>query len=198
MLEQRARAATARLNLWNATSMFEVARLLGDALREVQRPRRPVPDAEQHRLQRQLPGRRPDPRRAAAPVQRLQRGQLHRGDAGDLYFQIGETKYGKPIIDRVVTRGTRRWSTRPSACWSRSTRRCARNISVGLPIDLLIYQTDACASACSGASRKTDPLLPDDRTREWGEGLRRVFARAARIPTGRDGAARLPDPSRTR
>src|SRR5215468_4175355 len=34
-LEQRARASADQMHLWNATSMFEIARLLGDALREV-------------------------------------------------------------------------------------------------------------------------------------------------------------------
>ena len=33
-------------------------------------------------------------------------GQLHRGDRGHAFFQIGENKYGKPIIDRVVKPST--------------------------------------------------------------------------------------------
>ena len=35
VLEQRGRGAEGDLHLWNATSMFDVARLLGDVLREV-------------------------------------------------------------------------------------------------------------------------------------------------------------------
>ena len=40
------------------------------------------------------------------------------------YLQTGETKYGKPIIDRVITRSPR-WPTPRNACWFRSIRRCA-------------------------------------------------------------------------
>ena len=86
MLEQRARAGDNALNLWNATSMFDVARLLGDALREVKSRDGPYLMQNNIDSQRQLPRRRPDPRRAAAAVQRLQRGQLHRGDARHLLF----------------------------------------------------------------------------------------------------------------
>ena len=70
--------------------------------------------------------------------------QLHRGDERDPYLQIGEARYGKPIIDRVIQPNTpldeaakcalismdsscgptSLWACR-SICWSTRTRACA-------------------------------------------------------------------------
>ncbi|MBV8635966.1 MAG: peptidase, partial [Burkholderiaceae bacterium] len=56
------------------------------------------------------------------------------------YFQIGEAKYGKPIIDRVINPQTPLDEAAKCALISMdSTLRS--NISVGLPLDLLIYET---------------------------------------------------------
>jgi putative proteasome-type protease len=56
------------------------------------------------------------------------------------YFQIGEAKYGKPIIDRVVNPDTSLDDAAKCALISMdSTLRS--NISVGLPLDLLVYET---------------------------------------------------------
>ncbi len=55
------------------------------------------------------------------------------------YFQIGEAKYGKPIIDRVITPATTLDEAAKCALISMdSTLRS--NISVGLPLDLLVYE----------------------------------------------------------
>jgi putative proteasome-type protease len=75
------------------------------------------------------------------------------------YFQIGETKYGKPIIDRVLKRSTSLLdATKCTVVSFDSTMRS--NISVGLPIDLLVYETDSLRSGCSGASRNRS-VFPD-------------------------------------
>ena len=81
LLEQRARASDGGQHLWNVSSMFDVARLIGDALREVKT--RDGPYLQQNNIDShanfivggQVRGR------AAAAVRGLQRGQLHRGDA---------------------------------------------------------------------------------------------------------------------
>ncbi len=86
--DQPARAAArgareAHANLWTAPSMFDVAAMLGDCLREVKRRDGPLPHAEQHRRQRELHPRRADQGRAAAALHALPGGQLHRGDRRD-------------------------------------------------------------------------------------------------------------------
>jgi len=90
------------------------------------------------------------------------------------FFQIGETKYGKPIIDRVITRRASLLdATKCTIVSFDSTMRS--NISVGLPIDLLVYETDTLTVKLKRRIDETDPYFQMVHT-QWGEGLRRVFA----------------------
>jgi putative proteasome-type protease len=89
------------------------------------------------------------------------------------YFQIGEAKYGKPIIDRVVRRDT---SLKEAAkCTLISFDSTIRsNLSVGLPIDMLLHRADSFAPADPHRITGDDPYFNKLR-RGWGEGLRKVF-----------------------
>jgi putative proteasome-type protease len=58
------------------------------------------------------------------------------------YFQIGESKYGKPIIDRVVTTRTSLEDAAKCALISMDSS-IRSNLSVGMPLDLLVYERDA-------------------------------------------------------
>src|SRR5690606_29601359 len=58
------------------------------------------------------------------------------------YLQIGEHKYGKPMLDRAVTRGLGLSEGVKLALISMdSTLRS--NLSVGMPLDLLVYRNDS-------------------------------------------------------
>ena len=60
------------------------------------------------------------------------------------FLQIGEHKYGKPILDRVVKPGTSMADAQKAVLLSMdSTLRS--NLSVGMPLDLCIIEKDACA-----------------------------------------------------
>jgi len=89
------------------------------------------------------------------------------------YFQIGESKYGKPIIDRVIKPKT---SLKEAAkCTLISFDSTIRsNLSVGLPIDMLLYKTDSFAPADPHRITADDPYFNKLR-RGWGEGLRKTF-----------------------
>ncbi|MDM4768342.1 proteasome-type protease [Pelomonas sp. SE-A7] len=89
------------------------------------------------------------------------------------YFQIGESKYGKPIIDRVIKPQT---SLKEAAkCTLISFDSTIRsNLSVGLPIDMLLYKTDSFAPADPHRITADDPYFNKLR-RGWGEGLRKTF-----------------------
>src|SRR5205809_6925457 len=90
------------------------------------------------------------------------------------YFQIGESKYGKPVIVRVVHRGTSLLdATKCTIVSFDSTMRS--NISVGLPIDLLVYEVDSLRVKMQRRVDESDPYFQMVHT-QWGEGLRRVFA----------------------
>ncbi|WP_323022380.1 peptidase [Pararhodobacter sp.] len=59
------------------------------------------------------------------------------------YLQIGEHKYGKPILDRVVTPDTSLDDARKAVLLSMdSTLRS--NLSVGMPLDFAVIEKDAC------------------------------------------------------
>lgn len=89
------------------------------------------------------------------------------------YLQIGETKYGKPILDRVVTTSLSLEDAARCALVSiDSTMRS--NLSVGPPIDLLVYKRDSLAIDCEMRLEANDHYLEQLRS-EWNEGLRKVF-----------------------
>jgi putative proteasome-type protease len=92
------------------------------------------------------------------------------------YFQIGESKYGKPIIDRVI-----KYDTTPlpeaAKCTLVSFDSTIRsNLSVGLPIDIVMLRANQFEQAMQPPHRigREDPYF--SRLREgWSEGLRKVF-----------------------
>jgi putative proteasome-type protease len=91
------------------------------------------------------------------------------------YFQIGEAKYGKPIIDRVVHYDTP--LAQAAKCTLISFDSTIRsNLSVGLPIDMLLYRTDSFARSTIQRIGADDPYF-SQVCRGWGEGLREVFSR---------------------
>ncbi len=96
------------------------------------------------------------------------------------YFQIGETKYGKPVIDRVVKFNTPMKEVAKAFLVSfDSTMRS--NLTVGLPIDLLVYERDSCKVTLRRR------FLPGDKymtalTGVWSAGLRRAFGEVPPVP----------------
>ncbi|HYN53356.1 MAG TPA: proteasome-type protease [Methylotenera sp.] len=90
------------------------------------------------------------------------------------YFQIGETKYGKPIVDRVVKHDSDMMDVVKCVLISfDSTIRS--NVSVAAPIDLLLYRTDSFHSDCHQRITENDPYYATVR-KGWAEGLKSVFS----------------------
>jgi putative proteasome-type protease len=128
--------------VWTATSMYEAAQIVGEAVRTVYER-----DARTLRefgidfnvsiiFGGQIQGER------CRLFQVYAAGNFIEAHNENTYFQIGEAKYGKPIIDRVITPATPLNEAAKCALISMdSTLRS--NISVGLPLDLLIYEHDA-------------------------------------------------------
>ena len=173
-LEQRARAGDNALNLTNAQSMYDVARLLGEAMREVNQRdgeylmQNNIDSSANFLVGGQIRG---EPMRL---FHVYSEGNFIEATPETCFFQIGETKYGKPIIDRVITRRTGlQEATKCTLVSFDSTMRS--NISVGLPIDLLVYEADSLRIKMQRRIEESDPYFRMVHT-EWGEGLRRVFA----------------------
>lgn len=89
------------------------------------------------------------------------------------YFQIGETKYGKPIIDRVIKHDTGMMDAVKCVLISfDSTIRS--NISVAPPIDLMLYRKDSFHGDCHQRITENDAYYSLIR-KGWSEGLKNVF-----------------------
>ena len=174
LLEQHSRRGEGTPSIWTAPSMYDVSAMLGECLREVRR--RDEPYLTQHNIDASasfiLGGQ------IGGEPQRLfmvyQEGNFIEATSETPFFQVGETKYGKPIIDRVV----KPWTSIVDAtkCVLISFDSTMRsNVSVGLPIDLLVCERDALRVGMQRRILESDPYFNMIHT-QWGEGLRRVFA----------------------
>lgn len=96
------------------------------------------------------------------------------------YFQIGESKYGKPIIDRVLTVDTPLEHAMCCALISiDSTLRS--NLSVGMPLDVMIYRANTFDVSEQRRITETDPYFIGIR-KAWSEGLVNTFRQLPPFP----------------
>jgi putative proteasome-type protease len=173
ILDRHAKAEPGRETIWTATSMYDVANIVGDALREMQRRDGPylmqsnVDYSATLVLGGQIKGEAP------RLFNIYSQGNFIEATPENLYFQVGESKYGKPVIDRVVTSATP--MAEAAKCVLISFDSTIRsNISVGLPIDMLWYPTDSLRVGIHRRIGEGDPYFTMLR-QGWGGGLRRVF-----------------------
>jgi putative proteasome-type protease len=89
------------------------------------------------------------------------------------FYQVGESKYGKPILDRVLTPATPLDEAAKCALVSMDST-LKSNLSVGLPLDLLVYREGTFASdqvACIDEHNPYFRMIRDT----WGQRLHEVF-----------------------
>ena len=174
LLEEWSRGDDDALNLLKAPSLFRVARIVGSALREVHG----VDGESLSKFGTEFNASFIVGGQIAGERSRLfhvyAAGNFIEATAETPFFQIGETKYGKPIIDRVVKPSTSMIDAAKCVLISfDSTMRS--NVSVGLPIDLACVQRDALRVTMQRRITESDPYFTMIH-HQWGEGLRRVFA----------------------
>ncbi len=101
-------------------------------------------------------------------------GNFIEATADTPFFQIGEHKYGKPILDRVARSDMELGDAAKMILLSfDSTLRS--NLSVGLPIDLLTYETNALVITHKKRIELDDPYFKM-LSGEWSKALRSAFA----------------------
>lgn len=161
------------ITIWNAKSMFDAARVLGSAIRRVH-----ARDGEALRkadldfnvalvLGGQIRGE------AMRLFQVYSAGNFIEATDETPYFQLGESKYGKPVLDRVLTPETPLAEAAKCVLVSMDST-IKSNLSVGLPLDLVVYEAD---------SFQTDKIVCIDHDNpyyqmmhnNWGRKLREVF-----------------------
>jgi putative proteasome-type protease len=98
------------------------------------------------------------------------------------YLQIGEHKYGKPVLDRAVTYDVDLYDAlKVSLVSMDSTMRS--NLGVGLPIDVLVVRRDACEAELNYRIEPGEPYFQDLRER-WSAALRAAHMSIPRPPYG--------------
>lgn len=174
LLAEDQRDIGGKRTLYDAKSMYEVAEMVGQALREVRErdgaylQQANVDASASFIVGGQILGAR------MRLFQIYSEGNFIESTDETIYFQIGESKYGKPVIDRVVKPETSLLEA--TKCLMVSFDSTIRsNISVGLPIDLLIYRADTLRIAFQHQILETDPYFSTVH-QQWGAGLRKVFA----------------------
>jgi putative proteasome-type protease len=160
-------------SIWTASSMYEAAQIVGDSIRSVHK--RDAESLEQFGIDfnvslifgGQIRGER------CRLFQMYSAGNFIESHDENPYFQIGESKYGKPIIDRVITPNTPLDEAAKCALISMdSTLRS--NISVGYPLDLLLYDEDALTINRFVTIDEKNQYFQMLRN-SWGKELRSVF-----------------------
>jgi putative proteasome-type protease len=180
-LGQEGRAGSAR-TLWGARTMFDVAILVSDATREIEE--RDGKYLEKSSLAFNasfiIGGQiRGEPMRL---FRTFAEGNFIEAGTDTPFFQTGEAKYGKPIIDRVITPSTNLADAAKCVLVSfDSTMRS--NLSVGMPIDVLCYRRDELEVGQRWRFEPGDAYFTS-LSAQWSRGVRKVFADLPDLPSG--------------
>jgi putative proteasome-type protease len=168
-------------NLLTAPNMFEAARYVGEALREIHhRDAGPLKEFGVEFNANLIVGGqiRGEPPRLMSVYSA---GNFIEATPDTTYFQIGESKYGKPIIDRVIRRSSSLNEAVKCALVSMDSS-IRSNLSVGLPLDLVIVKRDHFAIARHVSIDEDNAYFRGIRVR-WSEALREAFAELPDPPT---------------
>ena len=96
------------------------------------------------------------------------------------FLQIGEVKYGKPILDRVIKRDV--FLERAARCALVSMNSTVRsNVTVGPPVELLAYRRDSLKEGCRCVYAEDDPFARE-LSEKWNEGLLLALQNLPRFP----------------
>jgi putative proteasome-type protease len=161
------------ITIWNAKSMFDAARVLGAAIRRVHE--RDAVSLQQAGVDfnvslifgGQINGE------GMRLFQVYSAGNFIEATPETPYFQVGESKYGKPVLDRVITPSTPLDEAAKCALVSMDST-LKSNLSVGLPMDMVVYEANQLQSnriVCIDEHNPYFKMLHDS----WGQKLREVF-----------------------
>jgi putative proteasome-type protease len=161
------------ITIWNATSMYDAVRVLGSAVRRVYD--QDGPSLKQSGIDfnaTMIFGGQ-----IAGEAMRLflvySAGNFIEATRETCYFQVGESKYGKPVLDRMITPATPLDEAAKCALVSMDST-LKSNLSVGLPLDLLVYEAGRLQTQQIVCIDEHNPYFQMIRG-NWGHKLREVF-----------------------
>ena len=169
----RQRAAAKPPHLWTVASMFDVANLVADAMRDLERRDGPFLESGGLKFNASfiLGGQ------IAGEEMRLFRlyaeGNFIEAGIDTPFLQTGEAKYGKPILDLAVSYDASMEDATKCVLVSYDSTLIS-NLSVGMPIDLLCYARDSLKVTMKRRFDEGDTYF-EALTQQWIAGTRRVF-----------------------
>lgn len=161
------------INLHTLTSMYDIAHYIGNKSRYIQDRDRPWLERDKidyhcnFLLGGQVKGEEPQ------LYLIYPQGNYIQATKETPFLQIGETKYGKPILDRTITYNTPLEAMAKCALLSIDST-MKSNISVGPPINLAMYETDSFLIRFRLQLRLGDPYLAKIR-KLWEDYVRQAF-----------------------
>jgi putative proteasome-type protease len=160
-------------SIWNAKDLFDVARIVGEAVRKVRaRDAQALEDAGLEFTMSIIVGGQIKGEHCRLFLV-YSAGNFIEAMAESPWFQIGESKYGKPVLDRMITpKSSLEEGAKCALVSMDSTMRS--NLSVGLPLDLLVYEVDRLAVtrfAMIDGNNEYFRMIHDT----WGERLKQIF-----------------------
>jgi putative proteasome-type protease len=167
--------ATHETSIMKAESMLDVATLVGDMLSRVTVETKTRMDRMNQMASASMivAGQRKGGRMRLFLI--YPEGNFIEATEDTPYLQIGEHKYGKPILDRVITSDTPMEEARKAVLLSMdSTLRS--NLSVGMPLDLVVIERDALRLSEQRRIEANDEDF-SAMSAAWSQALRDAFAR---------------------
>ena len=160
-------------SLYTVETLFDAAVLVGDALRVVHR--RDAEAFKEHGIEFNASFILGGQIRGEAPrlFNIYAAGNFIEATDDTPYFQIGESKYGKPILDRVITRSSSLAEAAKCALISMDST-IRSNLSVGPPLDLLCFRRDALRVLLHRNVTAEDEYFRMIRS-AWSDSLRHAF-----------------------
>jgi putative proteasome-type protease len=175
--------------IWNATSMFDAARVLGQAVRHVYELDGPALRAAGIDYGCTLIFGGQIKGEAMRLFLVYSTGNFIEATAETCFFQIGESKYGKPVLDRMLVPEIPLADAAKCALVSIDST-LKSNLSVGLPIDLVVYKANALHCDEMVCIDEDNPYFSMIR-QSWGQRLREAFE-SLDNPAWDGGPARYP------
>lgn len=172
-VEQIDNGAGEPITIWNAKSMFDAVRVLGATVRRVYAQdgaalkQAGIDFNASMIFGGQIKGE------AMRLFLVYSAGNFIEATRETCFFQVGESKYGKPILDRVLTPATALDEAAKCALVSMDST-LKSNLSVGLPLDLLVYREGSFASDDHACLDERNPYFQMIHS-TWGQRLREVF-----------------------
>jgi len=159
--------------LHDAPTMFQAARLVGRAVRQVYEVDGAALKEQGLRFDVSLLVGGQIAGRTLRLFNVYAAGNFIEATADTPFLQIGEHKYGKPILDRVATYDTDLYDAVRLALISMDST-IRSNLTVGPPIDLLVYRRDAFEVETKLRIDEDDPYFQMIRN-QWSESLRDAY-----------------------